>query len=130
MAVVSGLGGAFHHPSFTRAGDLQPVVEYPKPAASLAAVAPALLHWRSLIIGSWIRAFPIIFGLVLAFGSINTGGAGWLLGQLLSSIPGAHPSSVGSGDREAERRLDHHIGAPVVHHVDHDVRTHLGRSPR
>ncbi len=86
MAVVSGLGGAFHHPSFTRAGTFEPVAEYPHPKASLDAVAPALLHWKSLISGSWIRAFPLLFGLVLAFGSIDNRGAEWLLGLVLSIV--------------------------------------------
>lgn len=96
MGVVSGLGGAFHHPSFTCAGHLKPAAEYPSREASLQAIAPNLLNWRSLVSGSWIHAFPIAFGLILGFGSINAGGAGWVLSRALSTILG--PGVARCGD--------------------------------
>ncbi|HEX8110853.1 MAG TPA: hypothetical protein VF516_24140 [Kofleriaceae bacterium] len=99
MAVVSGLGGAFHHPSFTHAGRLPPVVQYPSREQSLEAVGPKLLNWRSLVSGSWIRAFPIVFGLILAFGSINhEGGSAWVLSRVLSAIPGLHVEPCGNAE--------------------------------
>lgn len=99
MGVVAGLGGAFHHPSFTRAGRLPPAAEYPSCEQSLHAVGPKLLNWRSLVSGSWIRAFPIAFGLILAFGSINDGGAGWVLSRILSAIPGLNVTPCGDPTR-------------------------------
>ena len=97
-SVVAGLGGAFHHPSFTRLGDRAPVVQYPRVEESLAAVTPALLHPRSVVVGSWIRAFPVLFAWLLGLGSLASGGAGWLLGRLLSWVPGL-ADQAGIGDR-------------------------------
>jgi hypothetical protein len=93
MGVVSGLGGAFHQPSFTCAGHLRPAAEYPSREASLRAIGRNLLGWRSLASGSWTHAFPIVFGLILAFGAINAGGAGWVLSRAMSAIlgPGVAP---------------------------------------
>jgi hypothetical protein len=88
MAVVSGLGGAFHHPTFTRQGPHEPAEEYPKPDESRDAVAAGLLHPRSVLVGSWVRVVPFLLAILFGFASTSAGGVGWLLGEALARVPG------------------------------------------
>jgi hypothetical protein len=105
FAIVSGLGGAFHHPSFTRADRhsdaLEPLVQYPTPADSLANIGPKLLHPWGTLVGSWLRNLPLAFALLLAFASRSSGGAGWLIAQFLGALRvggrGLASASVGEG---------------------------------
>jgi hypothetical protein len=86
-AVISGLGGAFHHPTFTRAGDEQPLRPYPDPDTSRNAIARGLLHPRSVLTGSWVRAIVVLLTILLGFASTSDGGMGWLFRRLLGRVP-------------------------------------------
>ncbi len=81
-SVVSGLGGAFHHPSFVRLGERAAAALYPSAAESLAAIAPKLFHPRSLLVGSWIRAIPFVLSVLLGLAATSSGGVGWLLDKV------------------------------------------------
>jgi hypothetical protein len=82
-AVVSGLGGAFHHPSFTMLGQRAPQALYPTAERSRRIVGDRLLGLKALFMGSWIRMFPVLVTLILGFASTTDGLLGWLTGSLL-----------------------------------------------
>jgi hypothetical protein len=97
QAVVSGLGGAFHHPSFTTTGSRPARRLYPPADVSLRATARGLLNLTSLRHRAWFGAIPWAFA-VLVGGASLAGGAGWLLGKMLSWLPGIGDESA-LGDR-------------------------------
>lgn len=86
-SVVSGLGGAFHHPSFTKVGRRKPAALFPSPDESLNAITPGLLSFRSLIAGSYIRIILALMALLLGLASLASGGAGWLLSKHTGLLP-------------------------------------------
>ena len=108
-SVVSGLGGAFHHPSFTRASDskeqLDPVRLYPTSQESRDHVADKLLAWKAGWVGSWARVVPFTLTLILGFAATYSKGGAWLLAQLLSALPGIHAAKMAEGPREMARSL-------------------------
>jgi hypothetical protein len=101
-SVVSGLGGAFHHPSFTRASNtderVEPEIEYPTSDSSRARVGDALLRPFSTLRGSWASVFLIALTLIFGFGATYSRGGACLLDGLLSMLPGvASPIPHGDG---------------------------------
>jgi len=62
-SVISGLGGAFHHPSQTYFGDLQEQVLYPSERISREFFAGPLFNFKSILKGGGVG----IIGLLLAF---------------------------------------------------------------
>ncbi len=91
-SVVSGLGGAFHHPSFTRASSTQERVEparlYPTDQESREQVADKMLHWSSTWFGSWARVVPFTLSVLLGFAAIYSKGGAWLIGGVMALLPG------------------------------------------
>jgi hypothetical protein len=66
-SVVSGLGGAFLHPSHTRLGDLVPAQTYPSPEISRIEVNRRLLNpWR-IFSGGNVPVLGFLLGLMLTF---------------------------------------------------------------
>jgi hypothetical protein len=106
-SVVSGLGGAFHHPSFTRATStderIEPVKLYPTSQASRNTVADNLLVWSSTWIGSWARVVPFTLGLIFGFAALYSVGAAWLLAQIMSVLPGFDAPSMAEGPQQLLR---------------------------
>ena len=103
-SVVSGLGGAFHHPSFTRATAsnerLDPVRLYPTAEDSRDRMADKLLVWKSTWFGSWARVVPFALTLILGFAAIYGKGAGWLLDELLALFPGFSGAPTTDGPQQ------------------------------
>ncbi len=66
-AVVSGLGGAFHHPTFTRKGAKRRAAVYPSEKRSIEAIAAPLLSFVTFLRGSWLFLLPAFLTLFLAF---------------------------------------------------------------
>jgi predicted ATPase len=89
-SVVSGLGGAFHHPSFTRASGagpkIEPVTEYPSPRESREQVGAELLKLFSTQRGSWASFLLIVLTLIVGFDVMRSGGGAWLI-SLLPGVP-------------------------------------------
>jgi hypothetical protein len=81
--VVSGAGGAFHHPSFQPLGTMPPHAIYPRPAVSRRAVSRRLLEpWRIFDGGlAWIM--PLVLTLTAAIGSTRSAGTRWLCDHAL-----------------------------------------------
>jgi hypothetical protein len=110
-SVVSGLGGAFHHPTFGRATGsaqrVEPVRLYPTSEESKRSVGARLLRFKSTWYGSWARLFPLLLTVVLSFAATRSLGGQWLLDQLLALVPGVNvrPSPAGA------RQLAHSLGA-------------------
>lgn len=98
-SIVSGLGGAFHHPTFTAHSDLGAVRMYPEPSESLRAIGGRLLDPRTMLVGSWFRAFPFLVGILFAFAAIGSGAAQWFLRAALSWLPVIRRLQLPSGDR-------------------------------
>jgi hypothetical protein len=68
-SVVSGIGGAFHHPSYTNVDEVQEQVLYPTRKESLVAVADRIFNPTNIINGGgvWLIGFLIAF--VIYFGA-------------------------------------------------------------
>lgn len=68
-SVMSGLGGAFHHPSYTYVDEVQEQVLYPSSKDSLMAVADRIFNPVNIIKGGsvWLLGFIIAF--VIYFGT-------------------------------------------------------------
>ncbi|MFO0614838.1 MAG: hypothetical protein U0414_19780 [Polyangiaceae bacterium] len=97
-SVVSGLGGAFHHPTFTKHGTLHAARRYPTRRRSIAAVGAHLLDPRTMLVGSWFRAFPVILGLVFGFAALGSRASQWSLRGALSWIPFVGRLAIPAGD--------------------------------
>jgi hypothetical protein len=131
QAVVSGLGGAFHHPSFTTTGSRKAKRLYPPADESLRTTAHGLLNLTSLRHRAWFGSIPWAFA-ALVGGASFAGGAGWLLGKMLSWLPGVGDESR-FGDRGELGRslvLTAVLAAAIAAIVFVVVRLGRGRTPR
>ncbi len=103
-SVVSGLGGSFHHPRFTRATStderVEPVRLFPPEQESREAVADNMLRWSSTWIGSWARVVPFALTLLLGFAATYSKGGAWLLQLVMSLLPGFSVEHVPGGPAE------------------------------
>lgn len=108
-SVVAGLGGAFHHPSFSRATGspqrLEPVKLFPSEQDSRRSVADQLLSTKSAWYGSWARVFPLVITIILGFAATRSGGGAWLLDQLLGRLPGIETAPTVGGGAELLRSM-------------------------
>src|SRR5262249_42375334 len=108
-SVVSGLGGAFHHPTFTRASStdqrVEPVREYPTSRESRDRVADNMLSWMSAWFGSWARVIPFVLTTICGFAACYSAGGSWLLDHVLSIAPGFALTPTDDGGRELLRAL-------------------------
>lgn len=97
-SVVSGLGGAFQHPTFPRIGPRVPAATFPSPAASRRAVARHLFNPVWLFRGGLVRVVPLAFCFFLATAATSdTTGTGWLFDRLLALVGIDHEAGVWSG---------------------------------
>jgi hypothetical protein len=108
-SVVSGLGGAFHHPSFTRASctdqRIEPVREYPACPESRTRIADNMLTWMSAWFGSWARVIPFVLTMICGFAACYSVGGSWLLDHLLSVVPGFDFRPADDGLRQLLRAM-------------------------
>ncbi|HTJ44024.1 MAG TPA: hypothetical protein VL463_18085 [Kofleriaceae bacterium] len=84
-AVVSGAGGAFHHPTYTDFGEVRTEAVYPAKAESRRAVADALFNPRTIFNGGVVNVASFAVALVVCAGSIRRDTrvlTDWLLGWL------------------------------------------------
>jgi hypothetical protein len=91
-AVVSGAGGAFHHPTFTDFGEVPTRAEYPPRAESRKAIADALFHPRTIFNGGVVNVATFACALVVCAASIRRDTrvvTDWLLGLL--GVDGERP---------------------------------------
>jgi hypothetical protein len=82
-SVVSGLGGAFHHPSFTYDDELQERVLYPTEKTSREAVGNQTFDFRSIWQGGYVWLFGAIIALVIYFALTMTPSSR----QFISKVP-------------------------------------------
>jgi hypothetical protein len=86
-SVVSGLGGAFHHPSSTKHGDLEPQVKYPEASVSNAEVAARLFDPTVIIRGGYIGTIGALIAALTTGAMLSEGPMGlvsnWLVDKLL-----------------------------------------------
>jgi hypothetical protein len=108
-SVVSGLGGAFHHPTFTRASSadrrVDPVREYPTSSESRTVIADNMLTWMSAWFGSWARIIPFVLTMVCGFAATYSIGGKWLLDRMLAVVPGFAPAASSDGPLQLLRSL-------------------------
>jgi hypothetical protein len=93
-SVVSGLGGAFHHPTFCDVGPRDAQAMHPSPAASRRAVGRHLFNPFWLFRGGLIRIVPLVFCFFLAAAATSTTGTGWLFDRLLDAVGIDHEAGV------------------------------------
>lgn len=87
QTVVSGLGGAFLHPSHTVLGDRPPVadVTFPDVQASRRETSRGAT-WPALFTGGWMRAVPLLLCLLFGAAWVHPGPAQDLSDWLLECI--------------------------------------------
>jgi hypothetical protein len=91
-AVVSGAGGAFHHPTFTDLGEVPAQAVYPPRAESRRAIADALFNPRTIFNGGVVNVATFACALVVCAASIRRDTrvvTDWLLGLL--GVDGERP---------------------------------------
>ena len=84
-AVVSGAGGAFHHPTFSDFGEVPADAVYPPRAESRRAIADALFHPRTIFNGGIVNVVAFACALVVCAASLRRDTrvvTDWLLGVL------------------------------------------------
>lgn len=99
LAVVSGGGGAFHHPSYVAVGDLEPQATYPTPAVSRQAVARRLFNPLQLLGGGFIWIIPFMLALVLGTGATRSEGTRWFGDHALTALGITAEAPLGGGPR-------------------------------
>lgn len=101
MAVVSGLGGAFHHPSFTFQGKRRPVKTFPEPDRSRQEIAAPLFD-EDIGFGhhSLIGYVPLTIGVILGISSVTQGGTQWVMDHLFWALRGGSTPPPKTGDIE------------------------------
>ena len=94
-SVVSGLGGAFHHPSQVRNGTITPQCAWPPAEDSARAVGERLIRPRK-VLQAGVAGFLGIAVSLLSFASARAGRAGNLLDLpfFLPRCPGAMPTNL------------------------------------
>jgi hypothetical protein len=68
-SVVSGLGGAFLHPSQTDVGELEEQVLFPSKENSRAAVSRQILNFWNLFTGGFVWLIGVILAFIIYFGA-------------------------------------------------------------
>ncbi|MBP6843190.1 MAG: hypothetical protein KA201_05575 [Kofleriaceae bacterium] len=81
--VVSGGGGAFHHPSFGPIGPIAAQALYPRAELSRRAVSRRLLKPWSIFDGGLAWIMPLVLTLTGAIGATRSAGTRWLGDHLL-----------------------------------------------
>ncbi len=67
-SVVSGLGGAFHHPSQTYADEIKEQVLYPPENISRAAIAERIFKFRTIWKGGYVGIIGAVIATIFYFG--------------------------------------------------------------
>ena len=70
-AVVSGAGGAFHHPSCTDYREVPARRRYPAPETSRRAMAASLFRWATVPMGGMVVVAAAVLGLLIGSASIQ-----------------------------------------------------------
>lgn len=86
-SVVSGLGGAFLHPTSTDAGEVTPKALYPPRGESLAAVVRRCLDPVNIWRGGRVGLFGIVITLVLFLAATVSGSARQQLVEVFGPLP-------------------------------------------
>ena len=76
--VVSGGGGAFHHPSFETLGSMPARALYPRASVSRRAISRRLLEPWSIFDGGLAWIMPLLLTLTGAIGATRSDGTRWL----------------------------------------------------
>ena len=97
LAVVSGGGGAFHHPSFVHHARVEPQAVYPTEAVSRRAVAARLFNPLQLLNGGLIWIIPFMLALFIGTGATMSTGTRWLGNRGLDAIGVAAEVPFGGG---------------------------------
>jgi hypothetical protein len=101
LAVVSGAGGAFHHPSFVRHGAAPTQAQYPQPAVSRRAVAARLFSPLQLLGGGLVWIIPLFLALFLGAGATRSEGTRWVGDRVLAALAIDHEAALGGGGLRA-----------------------------
>jgi hypothetical protein len=82
-SVVSGLGGAFHHPSQIDFGEIEEQTLYPSKQASRREVAKQIFNFWNLIYGGNVWLFGALGAMVVYFGATGSESTRWMFSGLI-----------------------------------------------
>lgn len=97
LAVVSGGGGAFHHPSFVHHSTIEPQASYPTEDVSRRAIAARLFNPLQLLNGGLIWIIPFLLAAFLGTGATRSAGPAWVGDHLLAWLGFTHERPWGGG---------------------------------
>lgn len=100
-SVVSGLGGAFHHPSTTRHGPLDSQQKYPTSERSKQAIADRLFWPPTIVRGGYARGIGAFIAALIAGAFLFRGSTRWLVERTIEAITGTPPSASRAFDGKA-----------------------------
>jgi len=85
-AIVSGGGGAFHHPSFQKLGELPARALYPRAEVSRQAISARLLQPWSIADGGLAWLVGLVLSLFITIGATRSAGTRWLCDRVLAKL--------------------------------------------
>jgi len=94
-SVVSGLGGAFHHPADVKLGDAPEERRYPSTGASRQAIAARLLSTLTIARGGFIRVFGFFVAVLFVAASLRPESAGGIFARIAGALGAARESTIG-----------------------------------
>ena len=111
-SIVSGLGGAFHHPSSTYDNEICEQVLYPSETKSREAVANRLFKFWNVINGGRVWVFGLIMAFTIYFGASVTQSSKQFLGSigLLNTLNLTSPGPI---EPTVVQPKNHQVCAPV-----------------
>ena len=87
-SVVSGLGGAFFHPSHVNVGEVKQQTVYPPPAESRRAISERLFNVLNLIRGGYVAALGALMALIVFFAATVPRSTTEVIDKLLGKLFG------------------------------------------
>lgn len=86
-SVVSGLGGAFHHPSSTTLGPLEPRAVYPGKDRSRQEIASRLFHPATVLLGGYVNVVAALLTMLLYAAIAQRVSTRWVADKVLEHVP-------------------------------------------
>lgn len=98
-SVVSGGGGAFHHPSFQTLGPQRARALYPRAEVSRATVSRRLLEPWAIANGGLVWLVGVVVSLAIAIGATRSAGTRWVGDRALAAVGITAERSLGGAPR-------------------------------
>lgn len=116
-SVVSGLGGAFHHPSSTRLGELSAQRKFPRAETSKAVVGRQLFHPFAIVRGGYIGTVGALIAALVTYAIIDSDTHTWFVDEVLQwfgVVATKGPGEVTGTGKHATAALFVFLGSMVM----------------